>query len=236
MRNNGFQFKQFFIAHDRCAMRVSTDGILLGAIANVEQATQILDLGTGTGLVAIMLAQRTQVQQSKITAVEIETQAFEQACENIRDCPWAERIQIQQEDVLESKFSPCMDLIVANPPYFEGSLTSRSLERDLARKVSQSHLSWLNQAKKWLSANGRITLILPFEAGQKLLLQSSENGLFCVEKWHICTKTGNPPKRCILTFSLIKADCIEYVLDIYQANGQYSSAFKQLTSPFYLNF
>lgn len=236
MKNNGFQFKQFFIAHDRCAMKVNTDGILLGAVAKVGQARKILDLGTGTGLVAIMLAQRTASQQSQIFALEMEPNAVQQARENVRNCQWAERISILQGDVMMANFPSEMDLIVANPPYFESSLASRTAERDLARCASQSHLAWLKQCKKWLSPTGKITMILPCDAGQKLLAQVERSGLFCVEKWQICTKVGKPPKRCILTFSPHKADCITYQLDIYQQDQQYSSAFKQLTADFYLKF
>ncbi|OOR99791.1 tRNA (adenosine(37)-N6)-methyltransferase TrmM [Haemophilus paracuniculus] len=233
---NGFQFKQFFIAHDRCAMKVNTDGILLGAVADVAGARKILDLGTGTGLVAVMLAQRTVSQQSHIFALEIEPNAFKQACENVRNCQWADRISVLQGDVMGEDFPPEMDLIVANPPYFESSLASRTAERDLARCATQSHLAWLEQGKKWLSPTGKITLILPVEAGQKLLSQAETSGLFCVEKWQICTKTGKPPKRYILTFSPTATACVEHRLDIYGADNQYSPAFRELTAAFYLNF
>ena len=101
---SGFQFKQFFIAHDKCAMKVNTDGILLGAIADVEGVNAALDIGTGTGLVALMLAQRTS-SNCQIHALEIEPNAYQQAKENIQRSPWANRIALRQCDVLEADYT-----------------------------------------------------------------------------------------------------------------------------------
>ena len=103
MKKSGFQFKKFFIAHDRCAMKVNTDGILLGAMAEIKNAKQILDLGTGTGLIAIMLAQRTE-ENCDITALELEPNAYQQAVENAQHSTWKRRISIQQGDIFESDF------------------------------------------------------------------------------------------------------------------------------------
>lgn len=230
MTSTGFQFKQFFIRHDRSAMKVNTDGILLGAVANAENAKQILDLGTGTGLVAIMLAQR--LAYSQITALELEPNAYQQAVENVKNCAWRERISVVQGDVQAVNFSQKFDLIVANPPYFEDSLHAKTPERDLARTMNQSHLSWLLQAKKWLTERGKITFILPFGAGEKLIAQP--HGLACVERWNIATKANQPAKRMIVSFSPIFKECVERNLTIYNAEHQYTPEFKALTKAFYL--
>lgn len=100
---NGFQFKQFFVAHDRCAMKVNTDGILLGAVADISSASRILDLGTGTGLLALMLAQRSAAI-SKITAVELDNNAYSQALENVQQSPWRDKVQVFQGDVMALEF------------------------------------------------------------------------------------------------------------------------------------
>ena len=123
MRSAGFRFKQFHVNHDRCAMKVGTDGVLLGAWADVHSAQQILDLGTGSGLIALMLAQRSAAE-SQIHAVELDPAAAQQAQENVAASPWAEKVRVYQQDV----FTFCQqtpvkfDLIVANPPYFESGI------------------------------------------------------------------------------------------------------------------
>ena len=166
MKKSGFQFKQFFLAHDKCAMKVNTDGILLGAMAEVKNAKRILDLGTGTGLIAIMLAQRT-AEDCQITALELEPNAYQQAVENAQCSAWANRITIQQGDIFEVNFPQKFDLIVSNLPYFRDSLASRTAERDIARSLQKSHYDWLMQAKKWLAETGKISLILPTQEANK---------------------------------------------------------------------
>lgn len=233
-KSSGFQFKQFFIAHDKCAMKVNTDGILLGAIADPNYAQNILDLGTGSGLVAIMLAQRTG-DNCQITALELEPSAYQQAVENAKNSAWAERICVQQGDVLKAEFDTQFDLIVSNPPYFVESLTSPNDERTLARSATQSHLAWLNQAKKWLTPQGKITFILPTIEAEKLIIQSETSGLFCSEIYQIITKVGQTSKRIIATFSQEPQIKIEKQLIIYNEQNQYTKEFIALTKDFYLN-
>lgn len=229
---DGFQFKQFFVAHDRCAMKVNTDGVLLGAIANVTNASHILDLGTGTGLIALMLAQRST---ATVTAVELEPNAYLQAVENCEKSAFSDRLQVLNADATQLALSKKFDLIVFNPPYFEQSLSARTRERDLARG-HQSHLDWLTCAEKHLASNGKISVILPFEAAQKLIAQSASLGLYCITQWHISTKLGTQPKRMIATFSRYPENNPIQTLAIYDENRQYSTEFKQLTRDFYLNF
>lgn len=237
--SHGFQFKQFFVAHDQCAMKVNTDGILLGAIADVVHCQRILDLGAGSGLITLMLAQRS-ASDVEIVGVELDQAAFLQAKQNAANSPWANRIRLLQADVFSDFFAnqglAQFDLIVSNPPYFEHSLASRSHQRDLARAASQSHFVWLKQAQQWLAPQGKISLILPVEAGEKLIEQAFSLELFCIEKWQICTKIGKAPKRLILTFSHKNQPKVEKSLNIYNADNQYSFEFQALTKDFYLNF
>lgn len=234
--SKGFQFKQFFIQHDKCAMKVNTDGILLGVIAHIQNSKHILDLGTGSGLVAIMLAQRAS-ENCEITGVELEPNAYLQAVENAKNSAWTKRIHIQQGDVMQQTFLQKFDLIVSNPPYFKDSLASKTQERGLARAVTlHTHFDWLKQAQHWLSENGRITMILPSESAEKLILQSSQIGLYCIEKWQILTKVGKIAKRMIVSFSSQELECQYKELVIYNENNQYTDEFKQLTQDFYLNF
>ncbi|WP_150540073.1 tRNA1(Val) (adenine(37)-N6)-methyltransferase [Actinobacillus vicugnae] len=231
-KSTGFQFKQFFIAHDKCAMKVNTDGILLGAIADVQNAKTILDLGTGTGLVAVMLAQRAK--SARISALELEPNAYQQAVKNCKNSAFSDRLQVYCGDVLNYEFQQQFDLIVSNPPYFANGLASRSHERDLARAVVQSHLAWLVQAKKWLAEKGEMSFILPFDAAENLIEQSRTSGLFCTKICKIITKQGQAPKRAIVSFSKQNQPVIQTELVIYTQDSQYTATFKQLTQAFYL--
>lgn len=233
MTKSGFQFKQFFIAHDQCAMKVNTDGILLGSIADVHQARQILDIGTGTGLIAIMLAQRSD-PDCQITALEIEPNAYQQAVENTQNSAWTDRLSIVKSDLFEAHFEQKFDLIVSNPPYFSDSLASRNAERDLARSITQSHIAWLNQAKKWLAEQGKISFILPTQEAEKLLEQSQTSGLFCSGIYRIITKMGQMPKRMIVTFQFTPQIRQEKTLIVYDEQNQYTPDFVALTKDFYL--
>lgn len=234
--SKGFQFKQFFIQHDKCAMKVNTDGILLGAIADVKHCQQILDMGTGSGLVAIMLAQRT-ADDCHITALEFEENAFQQAVENAQNSAWIERIEVSQGDVMNYHFEQKFDLIVSNPPYFSDSLACRNEQRDLARNFTEhTHFDWLKQAKNWLAENGIITFILPSESAEELILQSTQIGLYCSEQWQIFTKVGKTAKRQIVSFSEKKTAYETKILAIYNTENQYTVEFKDLTQDFYLNF
>ena len=129
LNKNGFTFKQFFVAHDRCAMKVGTDAILLGAWAPVAGVRRILDIGSGSGLIALMLAQRTS-SPVEIDAVELDGEAAQQARENVQQSPWPQRIHIHQQDIArwaedcEQRYS----LIVSNPPYFAPGVACSTAE------------------------------------------------------------------------------------------------------------
>ena len=231
--SNGFTFKQFHVNHDRCAMKVGTDAVLLGSKADVAQVQSILEFGTGTGLVALMLAQRSH-QDARISAVEIEPQAFMQAQENVADSPWPEKIRLYCQDIADfartckQKF----DLIVANPPYFEAGIRCHSSEREKARyMIRQCHADWLNLAAALLTEKGKIQFILPYSAGHKLITQTA---LFCTEYCEIITKQGKPPQRLLLTFESQPSLKKESRIIIYNADNCYHTDFITLTRDFYL--
>lgn len=156
LRRDGFTFKQFFVAHDRCAMKVGTDGILLGAWAPVAGVKRILDIGTGSGLQALMLAQRTE-EHVTIDAVELDPQASRQASENAADSPWAERIRVECADVLTwaPEQTARYDLIVSNPPYFTPGVECGTPEREQARYTgSLDHKALLTSAAELILEEG----------------------------------------------------------------------------------
>ena len=137
MSNPYFQFKQFTVWHDKCAMKVGTDGVLLGAWASVQNAHKILDVGTGTGLVALMLAQRS-LPDADIIALEIDEAAAGQARENVTRSPWKERVEVVQTDFRDYQSSDKFDVIVSNPPYFVDSLECPDQQRNAARHNGSS--------------------------------------------------------------------------------------------------
>lgn len=230
-----FHFKQFSIEQHSCAMKVSTDAVLLGAWVDLTGVHHALDLGTGTGIIALMLAQRlaSTGKVFHITAIEKETNAYRQAKQNFRQSPWATQLQLYQQEVgkVETKIGAYYDHVVANPPYFSPALPCRTKARHLARYCEISHLQWLHWAIPYLAPAGKISFILPFEAGVTLLNLSP---LPCIRRCDVITKAGKTPRRMLLTFSFISQPLQQERLVIYDQNNTYTPAFIQLTRDFYL--
>jgi tRNA1Val (adenine37-N6)-methyltransferase len=237
MGNDYFKFKQFTIYQDKCAMKVGTDGVLLGAWANVEKADRILDIGTGTGLIALMMAQRSN---ATIDAVEIDSNACEQVLENVNQSPWSDRIKIIhqsfQDFATETKTK--YDLIVSNPPYFQNALTTPLEKRTKARHNTDLQLAdILTGALHCLSDSGTLSLILPYIEGSLFIVKAAEQGLYCVRKTNVLPKPGRKPKRLLLEFKKIKKPFTEQQLVIeLNKRHEYSDDYKNLTKDFYLKF
>ena len=169
LRRDGFTFKECFIAHDRCAMKVGTDGVMLGAWSPVSRARHVLDIGTGSGLLALMLAQRT-ASTVTIDAVELDEQAAAQAQENAQASPWADRITVHSADIRQwSKENTARyDLIVSNPPYFEEGVKCSTPERERARYTTTlDHYSLLEIAATLITEEGFFCVVLPMEASER---------------------------------------------------------------------
>jgi len=237
MANDYFKFKQFTIYQNKCAMKVGTDGVLLGAWASVENVDKVLDIGTGTGLIALMLAQRSN---AVIDAIEIDSDACEQAQENVNQSPWAHRIHIIHQPFQDfSKVTTIKyDLIVSNPPYFQNSLTAPQETRAKARHNTELQLTdILHGTLNCLSESGTLSLILPYVEGSLFIVKAAEQGLYCVRKITILPKPGRQPKRLLLEFRKIKTPFNEEQLIIeLNKRHEYSEAYKNLTSDFYLAF
>lgn len=236
MANSWFQFKQFKVDQGRTAMKVGTDGVLLGAWTNVYGANHILDVGTGTGLIALMLAQRTE--NALITAIDIDTNAAIQASENVVASPWAERITVSSADFNDfCKDKQCMfDLIVSNPPYFKQSLQSPGKSRTLARHdQSLSHESLINHALRLLNEEGRLSVILPYVEGSVFIALAASKGLFCIRKTNVLPTPTSDVKRLLLEFSREQSKMMEDNLVIEEGGRHaYSKEYLDLTRDFYL--
>ncbi|GLR10418.1 tRNA1(Val) (adenine(37)-N6)-methyltransferase [Mixta theicola] len=236
LRGNGFTFKRFFIAHDRCAMKVGTDSILLGAWAPVAQAARILDIGSGSGLLALMLAQRTS-ETVAIDAVELDGDAAAQAAENVARSPWAQRIHIHQADILdwamrqERRYS----LIVSNPPYFTPGPACASSARDKARAThTLHHESLLHCAEMLIGEDGFFCLVLPEEEGKRFVSMALARGWHLRFRNDVAENSTRLPHRVLLGFSPAAGELLQERMVIRGPDQRYSPAFCSLTQDFYL--
>jgi len=233
-----FKFKQFEIQQDQCTMKVGTDGVILGAYAPVGKAKKILDIGAGTGLVALMLAQRTK--KTKVVGVEIEKKAFEQAAENGKNSPWANRISFENDSIQDySKFADDeFDLIVSNPPFFSGGTFSDNQEKNNVRHtIKLPNGDLLSAARKLLSPKGKFCVILPYMEGLRFTEMAKNYRLFCSKIVEIRGKASKPEERLILIFEQEEvAKVVEKDLVVYNEDGSYTDAFIELTKEFYLKF
>jgi len=236
MANTYFEFKQFRINQENCAMKVGTDGVLLGAWANVEKASQILDIGTGTGLIALMLAQRTQ--DASIIGVEFDEQAFTQAQRNVSESPWKSRLELVNTKVQEYENTKAFDHIVSNPPFFVASQKAPEANRNLARhNDSLSFDDLLKAAKSLLQENGRFSVVYPASEAEIFIDVAAKYG-FCLNR--LCKVYPTPTKavrRYLMEFSMREQGLIEesIILEIGKRHV-YSPEYIALTKDFYLKF
>lgn len=232
MPNPFFQFKQFTVWHDRCAMKVGTDGVLLGAWTEVSAANNVLDIGVGTGLVSLMIAQRCA---ACIVGVEIDPEAIRQARENIDRSLWKERISLEEIDFRQYRPEKRFDTIVSNPPYFEDSLTPPDKQRSLARHTSGlSFRDLLAGVSALLADDGQFTLIIPAQADSLLKKLAFSFDLFPIRQCWVQTKPESTPKRTLVTFSRKESSCISQTLVVELERHVYSPEYIELTKDFYL--
>ena len=232
-----FRFKQFSIAHDRCAHKVGTDGVLLGAWVKAENPQAILDAGTGSGVIALMLAQR--FPGAMVTGIELDESSADQARENTANSPFADRVTIIQGDFLNYSFQQKFDLIVSNPPFFKGNTSTGKLERDKARH--EEHLpqkDFIQKAASLLSPEGKLAMILPKEEGIEFLKTCSENPIPLHPHLHtrVYGSPSAPEKRWLLELGFEKNECRIDSLMLRDEQGNFSSHYRELTKDFYLNF
>lgn len=235
MANPFFKFKQFTVWHDQCAMKVGTDGVLLGALAPVSNKTNLLDIGTGTGLVALMMAQRNL--NAQITALEIDCSATKQAQFNFDQSPWSERIKLTQTDFKLYQTNQRYDLIVSNPPYFVDSLLSDKQNKNVARHtVDLSFKDLLDGVARLLQPDGHATFIIPTDAQEEFINLAQKMKLHLIYRVNIQTRPGIEPKRVVLTFGNTHQKLVEESLLIELERHIYSEEYIAITKDFYLKF
>ncbi|MGV3347043.1 tRNA1(Val) (adenine(37)-N6)-methyltransferase [Enterobacteriaceae bacterium LUAb1] len=236
LRSGGFTFKQFFVGHDRCAMKVGTDAILLGAWAPVSGVTSVLDIGCGCGIIALMLAQRT-ADNIQIDAVELNPAAAQQAAENVAHSPWAGRIQVYQANICDwpQQVKKRYSLIISNPPYFKPGLACRTAERDVARSTRElDHSTLLDCAKALLSEKGAFCVILPEAEGNAFVEYAQQHGWYLRYRMDVADNEMRLPHRVLLMLSPVAGERFNERLAIRGPDRRYSDAFCSLTRDFYL--
>jgi tRNA1Val (adenine37-N6)-methyltransferase len=237
MPNPYFQFKQFTVFHDLCAMKVGIDGVLLGAWSPLDALTQkILDVGTGSGLIALMLAQRAK--EASIDAIDIDDGACMQAKINRGNSQWNDRINVHQiafQDFTSGSTSK-YDLVVSNPPYFVASLKAPGISRSIARHTDTlSHAALLQNAVKILKKTGRICLILPVTEGLQCVKYAENLSLFCYQCIYVHPKPAVEAKRVLLEFGFAEHETVFSTIEIEtEQRHRYSDAFTALVKDFYL--
>lgn len=235
-RNNWFEFKEFRIEQHKAAMKVGTDGVLLGAWASVNNAQRILDVGTGTGLIALMLAQRSNAM---IDAVEIDESACEEAKFNFEQSKWSDRLKVFQTDfqLFADLLCEPYDLIVSNPPFFVNSLKTSNAALAVARHNDMLSFNQLVfGARKLLNSTGRLCVIIPFGSCVEFRESARLAGFYLRKQTSIIPKSGKAPKRVLLEFTLQPGYPTINDLAVLDKNGDYTDNYKKLTSPFYPAF
>ncbi len=237
MSNQTFVFKQFKIVQDKCAMKVGTDAVLLGSWVNTSHAKTILDIGTGTGIIALMLAQRSAAH---IDAIDIDNNACVQSSENVNDSKWKDRIHIHnislQQFTIESEHK--YDLIVSNPPYFIDSSKALEESRTNARHTDQLPFDdLLNGVLKLLNPIGKFYVILPTKESEVFRDMAEEHKLYLTKLTRIITRTDKPEKRLMMRFEFIRRTFSEDSITIEEdERHSYTEEYKELTKDYYLGF
>jgi len=236
MTNNYFNFKQFNINQGKSAFKVGTDGVLLGACADIAGVRSILDIGSGTGLISIMLAQRCSAE---ITAIEPDRDSCLQAMENVTDCSWTDRIKVVNTDL--QSFNPeeeKFDLIVTNPPYFTDSLKNPDQRKSAARHSGTLPSDEiLKGVLKFIKEEGSLQLILPYAEGNIFIAEANRYGLYCNSILKIRPLPSSDIRRLILKFSKIQKKPVESFLTIeHGKRHEFTQEYINLTKDFYLKF
>lgn len=233
-KNSYFQFKQFRIEQGQCAMKVTTDACVLGAVAAVEQAETILDIGSGTGLLSLMAAQRSQ---ATITAVELDRQACQQAENNFSHSPWSQRLSVIHNRIQDfAKAAPQpFDCIICNPPFFHNCHKAPEQRRAQARHTDSLSFAELAYAiHRLLKATGQAWIMLPAVFSRLFIEETDALGLQLDHTIHVRSSDSHPAHRHILVLGKKKGSEKDKVLSIYGQHPQYSAALRQRLKPYYL--
>jgi len=233
-----FRFKQFSVDDSNCPMKVGTDSVLLGTWAEVENCSKILDIGTGSGLLALMAAQRSAAE---IIAIDIDADAINAAKSNFFSSPWNERLKALETGLQDYSIhcpTAVFDHIITNPPFFINSLKAPKPERSNARHTDRLPFELLASASaKLLKPEGKLSMVLPVNESDIFTRIAEENGLFLLRKMMIIPKYGKKANRVLFESGFkINGVMVNTELTIRDQSGEYTIDYKALTKDFYLNF
>lgn len=238
MPNNYFQFKQFTVQQEKAALKVSTDSCLFGAwvaahlAANLPQPSTILDIGTGTGLLMLMLAQKLE---AKIDGIEIDESAYQQATANVQQSPWKDRLHTYHADVRHTAMDKAYDFIISNPPFYEGDVKSGEASKNLAKHDTGLTLEALiTVVDSCLSPGGSFSVLLPFHRTEAFFTYAKARQFYCSHWLRVKQTPAHSYFRSVLIFSRVEKECKQEELIIREANNQYSAAFISLLKEYYL--
>ncbi|SMO49212.1 tRNA1(Val) (adenine(37)-N6)-methyltransferase [Solitalea koreensis] len=231
MSKDYFQFKQFKVYHDKCAMKVGTDGLLLGTLTNSINSKNILDIGSGTGLIALILAQRSP--NALIDAVEIESDAYEQARSNFVISVWSDRLKIFHTSIFDFRPKKKYDLIVSNPPYFINSLKSNGKKKEAARHIDEQFFAKLAvKVNDLLESDGKFWLILPLIESDQFAKEALHVGLFPEIIFNVHSFDHAEAKRKIVAFGKNCKTVAENKFVIYDSPGKHSAQYRSTVKDF----
>lgn len=235
-----FRFQRFVVDDDQCGMKIGTDAVLLGAWCEVSASHRLLDIGTGSGIVALMLAQRTESWAAQVDAIDVEINAVNQAKSNVEQSPWPDRIKVDQfslsefrTDATENHFDHC----VCNPPYFENSMPSGEPRKRVARHVddlTRESLFW--NTRQLLRPEGRLSLVLPFEQRESTTELALAHDFYLSRETLVRPMPGKPFKRVLLEFSLNECEPIFEELIVEIQRHDFSPEYASLTRGFHLRY
>ena len=232
-REKVFRFKQFSVVNDRTAMKVGTDGVLLGAWCPVEDAHRVLDVGTGCGVIALMCAQRNP--SALINAIEIDHDAAQEATLNFERSPWSKRLNAIEGDFNDLLDNDGYDLIVSNPPYFTNGVLPTGDARTTARHTgSLSYRQLIEGSSRLLTDDGTLAFITPTDAEQDIIEAATFAALPIRKIVRVIPVEGAAPKRILWQLSRRDIDYQEDFLTIAHTDGSFTQEYIALTSPFYL--
>ncbi len=241
-----FTFKRFEIhQEEKSVMKVGTDGVLLGAWSDINNVASVLDVGTGTGLIAIMLAQRLcKIENTFAHGVEIDDNAYQQALENMRQSPFADRLKcfhqsVQDFAIHQTQTAIRYDLIISNPPFFTGGTFSHNQDKNNVRHtIKLSHNDLLNATRQLLNKTGKFTVVLPLIEGLRFIEVAHTYGFYNTKRTDVRPRTDKNIERLLLQFELTERapERDELILLEGASDRDYSEAYKNLTKDFYINF
>lgn len=229
-----FRFKMFQVDHSKTTMKVGTDGVLLGAWLNIHQAQTILDIGTGCGVIALMMAQRSAAT-TKIDAVEIEKVDAAQAVENICNSPWPDKVDVHCLPIQNFRPATKYDLIVSNPPFFHDSYQPPDVRRRQSRHGDTlGHRDLIDGVCRLLDETGTFNIILPPVEAQQFVSLAKENRLHLTRRSFFKTRANKPPERWLMEFSQRSGTIYEDEVLLYSSGDEWSEQYRTLTQDFYL--